>query len=382
MISEIEVEDAHRLAELPSHGPERAAQLRYLLEFLRQGPRGLIEAADLPRLVFHIEDQLLPVVVNDGRESLCYFLSPLAHYIGYTREELAKMRGNGTARLMSALIAGLERLAAPLGFNRCVSVNNWLFTTSPQVKLSSHGLRALTERLLQRFGDLPIVFRGLDLRVEETRRLFEDAGYLLVVNRPVFECSAQSIEKLPRKKRWGIRKELRLLEHRNVSVTLDAKLAPGEEDRICWLYRRLYLEKHSRFNARYTPAYFRAAFEAGVDRFITVRADGEILAFATVRFEGERVVFALVGYDVDLARPELALYRTVFAGVLKIALDARKTCFLSTGNAQFKRKRGGHEWIEYEGVYQRHLPLHRRLPWIMFKAAFDRAISGLDTGQI
>ena len=62
------------------------------------------------------------------------------------------------------------------GFNRCVSVSNWLFTTSPQVKLSRQALVMLTERLVERFGDLPIVFRGLDLRVEETRRLFEDAG--------------------------------------------------------------------------------------------------------------------------------------------------------------------------------------------------------------
>ena len=46
--------------------------------------------------------------------------------------------------------------------------------------------------------------------------------------------------------------------------------------------------------------------------------------------------------------------RTVFAGVLKTALDARKC----------------------------HLPLHRRLPWMVFKAAFDHAISSLDTGQI
>jgi hypothetical protein len=381
-MTEIEVGDAQHLAELPSHTPERAAQLRYLVEFLRQGPSKLIEAADLPRLVLHIEDQLLPVLVNDDRESLCYFLSPPAHYIGYTREELAKMRGNVTARLVSALIGGLERVAAPLGFNRCVSVNNWLFTTSPQVLLSRPALGALTERLVRRFGDLPIVFRGLDLRADETRRVFEDAGYLLVVNRPVFECSGRSIEKLPRKKRWAIRKELRLLDHPKLTVTLDATLAPGEEQRICWLYRRLYLEKHSRFNARYTPAYFRAAFDAGVDRFITARADGEILAFATVRFEGSRVVFALVGYDVDQPQPDLALYRTMFAGVLKIALDARKTCFLSTGNAQFKRARGGHEWIEYEGVYQRHLPLHRRLPWLVFKTAFDRAISSLDTSQI
>jgi hypothetical protein len=382
MITEIEVGQAQRLAALPCTTPERAAQLRYLAEFLRQGTSRLIEAADLPRFVVHVEGQLLPVVVNDDREARCYFLSPLAHYIGYTREEFAKMRGNVTARLVSTLIGGIERLAAPLGFNRCVSVNNWLFTTSPQVELSRAALVELTERLVQRFGDLPIVFRGIDLRAEQVRQLFEHAGYLLVVNRPVFECSDQTIQRLSGKKRWALRKELRLLDHPRLSIALDATLAPGEEDRICWLYRRLYLEKHSRFNARYTPAYFRAAFDSGVDRFITARADGEILAFATVRFEGPRVVFALVGYDVDRARPDLALYRTMFAGVLKIALDAKKTCFLSTGNAQFKRKRGGQEWIEYEGVYQRHLPLHRRLPWLMFKVAFDRAIASLDTGQI
>ena len=72
--------------------------------------------------------------------------------------------------------AEIHRASLNPGFNRCVSVSNWLFTTSPQVKLSRQALVMLTERLVERFGDLPIVFRGLDLRVEETRRLFEDAG--------------------------------------------------------------------------------------------------------------------------------------------------------------------------------------------------------------
>jgi hypothetical protein len=382
VISVFEPNDAGLLAQRARDLPRRGAEIRYLVEFLQQGPRALIDAADLPRLVLQLGEDLVPVVVNDDRESLCYFLSPHVHYVEYMREELAKMHGNFTARLMSSAVGFMGRVAAPLGFNRCVSVNNWLFTTSQSLALLGPALGELTQWLTRRFVDLPLVFRGIDLRPPEVRATFEAAGYLLVVNRPVFEVDVEKLAKLPNRRRRRIRQELKLLDDPRFVISFDDRLAPGEEARITYLYRRLYLEKHSRFNARYTPAYFRALADAGVERFVTLRWHDELLAFGTIRPDGPRQIFALVGYDVDKPPDEFPLYRTIVAASLRTAIDSRRLCFWSTGNANFKTLRGGYEWIEYEGVYQRHLALHRQLPWWMFKTAFDRALANLDTRQI
>ncbi len=382
MIDAYEVGDADRLLTRLTALPHREAEIRYLAEFLRRGPRGLIDAADLPRLVLEVESELVPVVVNDGEEALCYLLSPHVHYVAYMQEELRKMRGNRAARVMAAAVGVLGRVTAPLGFNRCVSVNNWLFTTSPTPALSAAGLDRLTQWLIGRFGELPLVFRGIDLRAIETRRAFEAAGYLLIINRPVFELDTPGWARLSSRRRRSAAQDLALLADPRFTVTLDDDLAPGEEARIASLYRRLYIEKHSRYNARFTPAYFRVVADTGMEQIMTLRMGGEILAFSTVRSERGRLVFALIGYDLDKQGDGLPLYRAVFAASLRRAIDTGALFFLSTGNAQFKKRRGGVEWLEYEGVYQRHLPAVRRLPWLLFKATLDRMVGDLDTEQM
>src|SRR4051812_43619368 len=149
------------------------------------GPRGLAAAADLERLVLLAGDKLVPVVINDGREEDCYLLSPHAHYVKYMLIELGKMGSNRAARVTSAAVRLLGRLCRPLGFNQCVSVNNWLFTTNPALQLSADELAGVTRLLVERYPHYAIVVRSVDVRDPARRRLYEDAGYRLVVNRPV-----------------------------------------------------------------------------------------------------------------------------------------------------------------------------------------------------
>jgi hypothetical protein len=382
MIDAYEIADADRLIARAAAEPHRAAQIRYLAEFLRSGPRGLIDAADLPRLVLAVDDELVPVVINNGEEAQCYLLSPHVHYVAYMQEELRKIRGNRAARLMSAAVSAIGCAAAPLGFNRCVSVNNWLFTSSPTPALAFPALQQLTHWLIARFPDLPLVFRGVDPRSNQIGHIFERVGYLLVIHRPVFELAAKQLADLPSRQRRNVALDLALLEDPRFTITYGDKLAPGEEARVASLYRRLYVEKHSRYNARFTPAYFRAVADLDVEQVLTLRAGGEILAFGTLRPERERLVFALIGYDLEKQSQGMPLYRAIFGAAIRTAFDSPKPLFLSTGNAQFKKHRGGVESLEYEAVYQGHLPAARRLPWRLFKATLDRMVRDLDTQQI
>jgi hypothetical protein len=382
VIDTFESHDSERLlGRVPVH-PEQAASLRYLAEFLRVGPQGLIETVDLPRLVLRVENELVPIVVNDGREALCYFLSPRVHYVDYMREELAKIHGNREAALLSHAVGLLGSVTAPLGFNRCVSVNNWLFTSSPALQLSAAGITAMTHELTRRF-QLPIVVRGIDVRDERMRRAFESAGYALVVNRPVFEFDTARWDDLPSSRRRDLKRDQRALERSGLRVVVDDPLHGDDAARVAALYRGLYLDKHSRYNARYTPAFFRLAADSGVERVITLRdQDDTIVAFNTLRRERERLVFALVGYDLARQAAGLPLYRGAFFAALQLARAEGCMCFLSTGNAEYKRRRGGTEWLEYEAVYVRHLAPPRRAPWFLFKHALDAAVGKLDTSQI
>jgi hypothetical protein len=374
----LRVSDAHLLPQLQL-GPSSEGRLAYLGDLLRLGPRVLVEAADLERFVVLLGDKLIPAVVNDGGELGCCLVSPDVHYVQYMKFELAKIRRNLSARAMTAAVAAMGRLCAPLGFNRCVSLNNWLFTTNPALELTAPELTGLQEFLGRRYRDHALVLRNVDARNIATRRAFAEAGWRLVVNRPVHEWSA---DRLDRSQRAKLKKELRLLASPGVTISNPAVLAPGDEDRIAFLYRKLYLQKHSRFNPHYTPRFFRSVHDSGVMRFTTIAAGGQIRAFSTHFDDGARIVAALVGYDTDNDVRQNPYYRTLMAALFKASRETRRTLFLSTGAASFKRSRGSQEWYEHEAVYDAHLPPHRRIPWALFGAALELGTRGLDTSQI
>ena len=347
--------------------------------FLRLGTRTLVDARELERLVLVVGDKPVPVVVNDGRERECVFLSPDVHYVQYMKFELDKIRNDLSARALTVAVDALGRIARPLGFNRCVSVNNWLFTTNPSLTLSAPELGELTEALVRRFPAYALVLRNVDAREESARHLYRDAGWKLVINRPVHEWSHAGLN---RSSRLHVRADAKLLADPRFTVDSRASLAPGDEHRIAELYRVLYLEKHSRYNPRFTSRFFRAVHDAGMWRFTTVALDGRIVAFCTTFDDGPRIVTALVGYDTKLDGHAYPLYRMVVAEAMRHAQERGRLLFLSTGSAKFKHYRGSREWIEHEAVYDAHLPPLGRVPWTLFRTALDLGVKGLDTGQI
>jgi hypothetical protein len=357
--------------------PARAA---YLRDFLRLGPALLASTTEQERFVLAVDGTPIPVVVNDGREKDCYLLSPYAHYVKYARLEFDKISGM-QARLLGRAVTSVGRLCLPLGFNRCLSVNNWLFTTSPDLRLTPSQLATVTRTLVERHPGLPIIFRCVDARDPATQRTFADAGYKLVVNRPVHEWHPERTE---RKHRRQARHDLKKLLHppAGLEVETPATLPPGAEEDVHRLYSLLYIQKHAGYNCRYTARFFRAAHDTGVMQFVLVRLEGRIVAFCTLFEDGDRTVLSLVGYDTALDRQKYPLYRMMMAHGLRLGFERNRLIFLSTGAATFKHNRGSKEWMEYEAVYDRHLPGYRRLPWSAFKAIYDRGVKDLDTLQI
>jgi hypothetical protein len=350
----------------------------YLRDFLCLGPATLVATRDLERLVLMVGGKPLPVVVNDGSEEDCYLLSPYAHYVKYMLIELRKISG-AQARALEAAVRLAGQISLGLGFNRCVSVNNWLMTTNPALRLTAAELSEITEALTTRYPRLPIVFRTVDARPPAVSRMFQEAGYKLVVNRPVHEWDST---RLKHNHRRQIRTELRLLDDPRFTVSDSAVLEPGDEETVHRLYTALYVVKHRGYNCRYTARFFRSVYDSGLMQFLTIRYQGRIVAFGTTFEDGPFSVLALVGYDTSLDKKVFPLYRMLFAGMLRRGLESGRLMFLSTGAASFKLRRGSYEWMEHEAVYDRHLPAHRRIPWSMFKAMLDAGTKGLGTDQM
>lgn len=357
-------------------GLTRPEHRHYLRDFLLLGPRLLVGTCELERAVVVIGGRAVPLVVNDGREQDCYAISPYAHYVRYMLLELHKIRG-AQARLLERAVALLGRVVLPLGFNRCVSVNNWLLTTNPELTLDTRELEQLTDLLSARYPDLPLVIRSVDARSADVRRRYQDAGYALVINRPVHEWDWTRARK---KQRRAVRHDIGLLDDPRFSMSTE--LAEGEEFEIARLYSSLYHEKHGGYNCRYSARFFRVMHDCRMMRFVIMRQGPQIRGFMTTFDDGARTVAALIGYDTTLDQRQYPLYRSLFAYLLRSCIKAQRVAFLSTGAATFKLRRGSYEWLEHEAVYARHLPRHKRAPWAVFKRLLDATVSGLNTADM
>src|SRR5262249_5247614 len=90
--------------------------------------------------------------------------------------------------------------------------------------------------------------------------------------------------------------------------------------------------------------------------------DGATHAFCVLYANNGHLVAMLLGYDRGRPRED-GLYRQVM--MLK-SLEAKRagvTVNLSGGAGEFKMLRGASEQVEYDAVYDRHLPAWRRVGW-------------------
>jgi len=134
-------------------------------------------------------------------------------------------------------------------------------------------------------------------------------------------------------------------------------------NRMVALYRDLYLGKYSPLNPQYNADYFALTLKEG---FITYRAfmeDGRLDAFVSYFVEDELMTSSLVAHDRNRPR-KLALYRLTFALLIEEAAKRKVLLNMSAGAGDFKLFRGAQLVQECDAVYDRHLPVARRLPWV------------------
>ncbi len=127
------------------------------------------------------------------------------------------------------------------------------------------------------------------------------------------------------------------------------------------LYRHLYINTYSAFNADYSLEGLRALAAAGTLTFHTLEeADGTVAAFCAAHEDGETLTLPLVGYDP--VRPQAdGLYRAVMAHMAQYGMRRGLKLNLSAGAPHFKRHRGAKAWMEYLLIVDTHLPVWRRI---------------------
>jgi hypothetical protein len=149
------------------------------------------------------------------------------------------------------------------------------------------------------------------------------------------------------------------------------ELAPGDAGRIGALYDLLYLRKYSDYNPQFTEAFINLALANRLLSIKVLRQGGRIDGVLGYVERGGLITAPLFGYDTGLPQ-SLGLYRMLSALVALEGLRLQKEVHLSAGVGGFKRARGGLAAIEYNLVYDAHLPPARRRAWALVQQLLDR----------
>ncbi len=362
----MEFVDAAKVEAL-SHVPGSAGcWAKYLAALLAEGPHAYADNADAEMKALLVDGTLLPLVLNRGAKGTAETCSPYSHYVTYTLNELSKRNPRIPRWLFFLGGAPGGRFLRLAGIERVVSVNNWLLSTNPSVRLNAEQVKEVTAFVAAKYPDRAILWRSLNPKIDAgLMQCVRRNGYRLLRSRLVYMVDAR-----PQVYRNHVNalRDLKLLKQTHYQLVSDRQTLAPYAGRMAELFRSLYLGKHSQLNTAFNTRFFALVLASGIFEARAFLSNGQLVAFALF-FANDRIMTAsLLGYDLDQPR-SLGLYRLAIASFLNEAASRGLCLNLSAGADSFKRFRGGVPVDEYDAVYDRHLPMARRVGWLALSAA-------------
>ncbi|MGO0062640.1 GNAT family N-acetyltransferase [Brevibacillus fluminis] len=345
----------------------------YLEPLIKDGVEPYIANIRTTMLALTIDDLVMPVTVNDADYDNAYVCSPYTHYVSYAKEELYLVPAGWQRALLGGVLTMLGRWLRAGRVNKVVCVNNWLLSTNLYHPLTAEQLARITAFLADLYPDHAILFRSVqDGTGGMLPKLLTEAGYKAIMSRQIYVYKPEQDGELPSKHRWILKRDQKLLSACPYTVRRNDEIGDEEVGRIAELYGQLYLDKYSLHNPQFTERFIRLALRehllsiallTGGDKAEAAKG-GRQAADAVLGYFVRNGVMTtpLFGYDTNVP-VEAGLYRLLSA---QLVADARQHGLIlhqSSGAASFKRCRGARPHVEWNMVYDRHLPARRRQVW-------------------
>lgn len=340
----------------------------YIEAFARQGSQALIANLRTRVLAAAFGKRVLPLTVNDDEYGDAYVCLPHSAYALYAKAELDLVDAGPWTPLLR-LTADLAGATMRFGrLNRIVHLGNWMLSTNLHGGWTGAELPALRALITARFPAHVLALRSLTSWGDaELMAAARADGWILLPARQIYVTDDLERDWRPRR---DTRRDLALLERARV-VRLD-ELQPGDAERIAALYAMLYLDRYSRLNPAFTPAFIALTHRLGLIRYEGVRAqDGQLAAVVGCWVRGGVLTTPIVGYDTT--RPEQdGLYRMASALLAEAARRDGLRLNGSAGAPDFKKHRGARPVIEYSAYYAAHLPRRTRAVLVGLRAILER----------
>lgn len=309
--------------------------------------------ADLQSVV--INDGMLPVAIGRAAAGQTYLASPQHGFIDYARDECDQLSDASAQRWAKVGLSIVEPWFRALHLDESVSINAWGVSTHLYPEWSDKTLIELRDRLVvehpRRALWLRTLHEGYDAPLIETA---QQQGWQLWPSRVVYGFDWKTSGRWMKQRNNQI--DQKLLQKTTLTPLFPQDFNDSHAQAMAQLYQQLYVEKHSRWNAHYTPAYFQHAIEHQWLSFYGFADEQRrLVAFIGVFAQEGVMTTPMLGYDTSLPT-ELALYRLLMARVLRQSIEQQAYLNLGAGSANFKRMRGGIAHMEWHAFYAKHLP--------------------------
>ena len=300
----------------------------------------------------------VPVTVNDGEKGNAWVCSPFATYCDYALEELERNVHPILGAPLRLVCRAFGRVLERAAIDRAVTLNNWLLSTNIYPALDCQQLEDLVQQARRRWPHHALWFRSLNGSLNRDWITALGAlGFRMVPSRQIYLFDDLR-STAPRHR--DLKRDMRLLRRTPLARTDGSDFTLADYLRIEALYGKLYLDKYSRLNPRYTAYFMERWHAANLLQFVGFRDDAGILQAAVGMFAQDGTLTApVVGYNTALPQ-SLGLYRLLMASVFEQAMASGAIVNLSAGAAHFKRLRGGMPAIEYSAVLAPHMPAATR----------------------
>lgn len=348
---------------IPWPHTEEGNRLRSFFEpIFKEGVSSFVTNVETQMYILHIDDLFIPLTVNEKEYSNSYVCS-IYSFLLYAEEEMNRCRKHFLRLFISPVLQLLKLWLRWSKINRLVVVNNFLLSTNLFPSLSAQQVYLIIQFIKDRYPNHAIMFRSLNTFTEENlSHILSEMGCDFITSRSVYFFDPKNYPSLPSKKRWIIRKDLKLKKQEKIQILQHDDFHVSDAVDMKRLYDLLYLEKYSYFNPAFTVRFFEQAILEKTFILSGIRYKERLVGI--IGFFKTRGVMAtpIVGYDTQL--PEsLGLYRILTAHVLEESLSSNTIFHMSAGVGHFKRQRGAFQELETMAVACNHLPFYRRFLW-------------------
>lgn len=326
--------------------------------------KSLAQNADTQIIKLNCDNQSILAMLNNNEYHNSYVFSPYGMYVGFGKEAIKNFEHFSSRLLIRIGLSLLGILLKSCKINKVVQVDNCLSSLNLHPRKITDSLENITKNLIKHFPQHVILLQNLNKTTDkELIKKLEYCGYRSVPTKLVHLY----INDEEYMKRSHTKRDFSLLRNSSYNIVNHDELKHKDIERIHELYEKLFIEKHSEYNLKYTVNFFKRCWEKQWYTLTALRnPHGEIDAFISYKQLDNIMVCGPLGYDTS--KPlKLGLYRMLFALNLKHAKKNKLIYNMGPANDIFKLNRGSIRVLDYYYVYCNHLSFYRRFPWMVLQ---------------